>query len=62
MGGRIGIRREDKNRWERRVPLTPSVLRQLREEHGIESIIQPSTIRVYRMRSSRRSGRSFRKT
>lgn len=43
----LGIRREDKNRWERRVPLIPEDLRELREKFGIEAVVQPSQIRVY---------------
>jgi alanine dehydrogenase len=43
----IGIRREDKSRWERRVPVTPEDARKLKEEHGIEIWVQPSPIRVF---------------
>jgi len=43
----IGIRREDKNKWERRVPLTPEHVRWLREKHGVHTIVQPSPIRVF---------------
>ncbi len=42
----IGLRREDKNKWERRVPLTPAHVEQLRREHGLEFVAQPSPIRV----------------
>jgi len=48
MSGPIGLRREDKNPWERRVPLIPSHIRELREEHGLEFVVQPSAIRVFR--------------
>jgi alanine dehydrogenase len=44
---RIGVRREDRSRWERRVPVTPAVARYLRDEHGIEVFVQPSPIRVF---------------
>jgi len=44
----IGIRREDKNEWERRVPLIPSDLKELKDKYGIQSIIQPSQIRYYK--------------
>jgi saccharopine dehydrogenase (NAD+, L-lysine-forming) len=47
MRPRIGIRREDKNRWERRSPLTPAEVQRLVEEQGVEVWIQPSTIRVF---------------
>ena len=43
----IGIRREDKNEWERRAPLVPDDIRQLRERYGIETIVQPSAIRIF---------------
>ena len=43
----IGIRREDKSRWERRVPVTPEDARKLKEEHGIKVRVQPSPIRVF---------------
>ncbi len=47
MISRIGIRREDKSRWERRVPVIPEHARKLREEHGVEVWLQPSKIRVF---------------
>ncbi|KAI9244018.1 alpha-aminoadipic semialdehyde synthase [Phascolomyces articulosus] len=43
----IGIRREDKSRWERRVPLTPDAVRDLVQETGAQVFIQPSTKRVF---------------
>jgi alpha-aminoadipic semialdehyde synthase len=43
----IGIRREDKNQWERRVPLTPDQIKKLKEEHEIDVLLQPSNIRVF---------------
>jgi saccharopine dehydrogenase (NAD+, L-lysine forming) len=48
MSKRIGIRREDKSIWERRVPIVPEDARRLQEEHGIEVWVQPSDIRVSR--------------
>jgi alpha-aminoadipic semialdehyde synthase len=47
MAARVGIRREDKSKWERRVPIIPSNARQLQEEHDMEIWVQPSTIRVF---------------
>ena len=44
----IGIRREDKSEWERRVPLVPADVQTLRRDHGLEFVIQPSPIRVFR--------------
>jgi saccharopine dehydrogenase (NAD+, L-lysine-forming) len=48
MDATIGIRREDKSRWERRVPITPDKVRELREAHGIAFYVQPSPARVFR--------------
>ena len=47
MNTLIGIRREDKNKWERRVPLTPEHVKELRENHSIEVWLQPSPIRIF---------------
>jgi alanine dehydrogenase len=47
MGMIIGIRREDKNRWERRVPLTPDDVLELRAQHGLAFHVQPSPIRIF---------------
>jgi saccharopine dehydrogenase (NAD+, L-lysine-forming) len=44
---RIGIRREDKSHWERRVPVTPDDATKLKKEHGVEVWVQPSPIRVF---------------
>jgi len=46
MPKRIGIRREDKSVWERRVPVTPMVVAELKKEYGIETLLQSSSIRV----------------
>lgn len=43
----VGIRREDKNRWERRTPLTPETISELKKTQKIDFIIQPSKIRIY---------------
>jgi alpha-aminoadipic semialdehyde synthase len=43
----MGLRREDKNRWERRTPLIPKHIKELKEKHGIQTFIQPSKIRVF---------------
>ncbi|MBK6734807.1 MAG: hypothetical protein IPG61_12135 [bacterium] len=43
----IGIRREDKNKWERRVPLIPGDIETLRARHDLAFVVQPSPIRVY---------------
>lgn len=43
----IGVRREEKSLWERRVPVTPSVARELRQQHGIPVVVQPSPHRAF---------------
>jgi alpha-aminoadipic semialdehyde synthase len=47
MNTRIGVRREDKSRWERRVPVTPEDAESLKEQHDIEVVVQPSPIRAF---------------
>jgi len=47
MKTKIGIRREDINRWEKRVPLIPSHARELEDTQPVEFRVQPSTIRVF---------------
>jgi saccharopine dehydrogenase (NAD+, L-lysine-forming) len=42
----IGIRREDKSEWERRVPITPHDAAQLQKQ-GVEIIVQTSEIRAF---------------
>lgn len=43
----VAIRREDKNMWERRTPLTPEHVATLSEKFGIHTIVQTSPIRVF---------------
>jgi alpha-aminoadipic semialdehyde synthase len=43
----IGIRREDKNEWERRAPLTPDHVAELVGNRGFELTIQPSARRIF---------------
>ena len=43
----IGIRREDKSRWERRSPLIPEDVAVFQRDCRIPVIVQPSRIRVY---------------
>lgn len=52
----LGIRREDKNPWERRVPLIPVHARELLRQHPLEIRIQPSPIRVFADEDFRREG------
>ena len=44
---RVGIRREDKNEWERRVPLTPAAVGALVASGSAEFLVQPSPTRVF---------------
>jgi alanine dehydrogenase len=48
MAHKIGIRREDKNLWERRTPLTPDHVEHLITRHDLEILVQPSPIRVFK--------------
>lgn len=54
MSFTIGIRREDKNQWERRVPITPEHVKLLKQNE-IHTIIQPSKIRVFNDEEYRKS-------
>ncbi len=56
----IGIRREDKNIWERRVPLTPDQLRQLIVEYGLRFAVQSSPIRIFSDEEFRQAGAEVR--
>jgi len=47
MKTRIGIRREDKNPYERRVPLTPAHVGELMREFSVDVWMQPSDIRIF---------------
>ena len=42
----LGIRKETKNKWEKRVPLNPKSVEKLVSE-GYQVIVQPSNIRIY---------------
>jgi saccharopine dehydrogenase (NAD+, L-lysine forming) len=44
---RIGIRREDKSRWEARTPLVPADIQNLILKHGLEFTVQSSPIRAF---------------
>lgn len=43
----VGIRRENKSRWERRSALTPNTVKQLIQETGTTVYVQPSTKRIF---------------
>ena len=44
----IGIRREDKNIWEKRVPLIPSHVHEIIRNHPIDIQLQPSSQRIFK--------------
>ncbi len=52
----IGIRREDKNEWERRTPIVPRDAKELIEKEGIEIVVQPSPIRAFTEDEYREAG------
>jgi alpha-aminoadipic semialdehyde synthase len=52
----LGILREEKNIWERRVPLTPDHVKELMNKHNIRTIIQPSEIRIFNEKKFEDSG------
>ncbi|KAJ2784663.1 hypothetical protein H4R18_000954 [Coemansia javaensis] len=52
----VGIRREDKNRWERRVPLTPAHVKRLIAETGARVLVQPSNTRIFNDAAFERAG------
>ncbi len=52
----IGIRTEDKNKWERRVPIIPTHVRELKEKYNLKTIVQPSDIRVFNNDEYKQSG------
>ncbi len=43
----VGIRREDKNKWEARVPITPAHVSELGSELPVDFVVQTSLIRVF---------------
>lgn len=55
MVAMIGVRREDKSEWERRVPLTPQDAATLQEQ-GIQIIIQSSATRAFSDQEFMRAG------
>lgn len=52
----IGIRREDKNPWERRTPLIPVHVREIIQNNPIDIRLQPSAIRVFPDRDYQQEG------
>jgi len=56
MSFTIGIRREDKNKWERRVSITPEHVNELKEKHDVNTIVQPSEIRIFKEEEYKKNG------
>jgi len=52
----LGIRREDKNKWEKRAPLIPEHVNLIKEKHNIKTIVQPSPIRVFSEKEYKKKG------
>jgi alpha-aminoadipic semialdehyde synthase len=52
----LGIRREDKNKWEARVPIIPQHVTELKNNFNIQTIIQPSKIRVFKDKEFSKAG------
>lgn len=55
----LGIRREDKNPFERRVPLTPADVMKLRDQSHVQVVLQPSSRRVFTDDEYKRVGASI---
>ena len=53
---RIGIRREDKDPWEARVPLVPDDVARLTSSGSVELVLQPSAQRVFVAEEYERAG------
>lgn len=47
MPADIALRREDKDHWERRAPLTPEHVEELVGERSRSVVVQPSPVRIY---------------
>ena len=43
----VGIKKETKNKWERRTPLNPKAVKKLVEK-GFKVLVEPSEIRIYK--------------
>jgi len=52
----FGIRREDKNKWEARVPLVPQHISELIHKYGFKFVVQPSSIRCYKDEEYEKAG------
>jgi saccharopine dehydrogenase (NAD+, L-lysine-forming) len=60
MNKQVGIRREDKNVWERRVPITPQHVTSLTQQAGLSFCVQSSGIRAFSDEDYRAAGAEVR--
>ena len=58
----IGIRREDKSEWERRVPITPGDATELQANHNIKVVVQASDLRAFSAEEYEQAGISVKDT
>ncbi|MFX1518000.1 MAG: bifunctional lysine ketoglutarate reductase /saccharopine dehydrogenase family protein [Promethearchaeota archaeon] len=56
MKNKVGIRLEDKNVWEKRVPIVPSDMKYLMDKESIDFIVQSSSIRAFKDDEYRKIG------
>jgi saccharopine dehydrogenase (NAD+, L-lysine-forming) len=56
----IGVRREDKSVWERRVPVVPDDAKRLKDAHAVRVCVQSSEIRVFPDEEFARAGAEVR--
>ncbi len=52
----IGIRREDKNRWEKRTPIIPEHIGILKRDYDLDFVVQPSKIRAFSLKDYEHNG------
>ncbi|MBD3415169.1 MAG: hypothetical protein GF421_12170 [Candidatus Aminicenantes bacterium] len=50
------IRKEDKNKWEKRAPVIPSHAKEFKQTHGINICVQPSKIRIFKDSDYKKQG------
>lgn len=56
MNNKVGIRLEDKNKWERRTPIVPNHMKELKKSESLEFIVQKSPIRSFTDKEYQDSG------
>ena len=53
---KVGIRLEDKNKWERRTPIVPNHMKELKKSESLEFVVQKSPIRAFTDKEYQESG------